>query len=178
VFAGSAQVAIIDLLGAGAAPVVIVVAALAINLRLVLYSATMAPRWAGAPAWWRALAAYLLVDPSLAVGVEGYERHAELERGHRHYMGGAVLLWIAWLAAIALGATAGASLPAGLHLEVVIPLFLVGEVANRVSTRPARHAAAAAVVVAVLALSAPLHLGPLLAIGAGTFVGLRAEEHA
>jgi predicted branched-subunit amino acid permease len=42
IFSGSAQVASIELLAAGAAPLVVVAAVLAINLRLVLYSATMA----------------------------------------------------------------------------------------------------------------------------------------
>src|SRR5438309_902259 len=44
-FGGAAQLAVINLLDSGAAPFVIIAAALAINLRLVLYSATMAPHW-------------------------------------------------------------------------------------------------------------------------------------
>ena len=131
-FGGSAQVVVIDLLDAGAAPVVIVLAALAVNLRLVLYSATMAPRWRGTPIRFQALAAYLLVDPTLAVGVDGYERSTDPDQGHRHYLGGAVALWVAWLAAVAVGATVGARLPEALHLELVVPLFLAGEVATRV----------------------------------------------
>lgn len=39
IFAGSAQVATISMLDGGAAPLVVIVAALAINLRLVMYSA-------------------------------------------------------------------------------------------------------------------------------------------
>jgi predicted branched-subunit amino acid permease len=173
IYGGSAQVAVIDLLGAGAAPVVVVAAALAINARLVLYSATMAPRWRATPRSWRALAAYLLVEPSLAVGIDGYDRTADPERGHRHYLGGAVLLWVAWLLAIAVGATAGTRLPVGLQLEFVVPLFLAGEVASRLTSRPVRHAAAVAAVVAVAALPAPLHVGPLVAIAAGSVAGVR-----
>jgi predicted branched-subunit amino acid permease len=124
IFAGSAQVAVINLLDAGAGPVSVIVAALAINLRLALYSGVMAPHWRQTPRWWRAFAAYLLVDPSLAVGVAGYERHGDTERGHRFYLGGAVLLWLSWLVAIAFGATVGARLPGGLRLDVVIPSSL------------------------------------------------------
>jgi predicted branched-subunit amino acid permease len=111
IYSGSSQVAAIQLLDAGAAPLVVITSALAINLRLVLYSATMAHHWRDAPRWWQALAAYLLVDPSLAVGVDGYERTGDRHRGHLHYLGGAVLLWAVWLAAIGVGATAGARLP-------------------------------------------------------------------
>jgi predicted branched-subunit amino acid permease len=132
IFAGSAQVATIELLDAGAAPVVIVVAALAINLRFVLYSASMARQWHDAPRWWQALAAYLLVDPSFAIATDGYESIPDRRRAHLHYMGAAVTLWFVWLLAIAVGATIGARVPEGLHLEMIIPLFLVGEVVHRV----------------------------------------------
>lgn len=176
IYSGSSQVAAIQLIDAGAAPLVVITAALAINLRLVLYSATMARHWRDAPGWWQALAAYLLVDPSLAVGVEGYERTGDRRRGHLHYLGGAVLLWVVWLAAIGIGATAGARLPNGLHLEFVIPLFLVGEVVSRLNDGATRRAVAAAVVVAVAATSAPLHLGPMLAILAGVAVALAVKE--
>lgn len=176
IYSGSSQVAAIQLVDAGAAPLVVITAALAINLRLVLYSATMAQHWRDAPGWWQALAAYLLVEPSLAVGVDGYERTGDRRRGHLHYLGGAVLLWAAWLVAIGVGATAGARLPDALHLEVVIPLFLVGEVVPRVANGPTRRAVVAAVVVAVGATSAPLHLGPMLAMIAGIALALAVKE--
>lgn len=184
-FGGSAQVVVIDLLDGGATPAVVVVAALAVNLRLVLYSATMAPHWRGTPTWFQGLAAYLLIDPTLAVGVDGYEAAGTSatasRRAHRHYLGGAALLWVAWLAAIAAGATLGPRLPAALHLELVIPLFLAGEVASRLTSRAATQAATVAGVVAALAVIAvpvPLHLGPVVAIAAGVGAGLRAEQVA
>ena len=176
VYSGSAQVATIQLLGSGAAPVVVVIAALAINLRLVLYSATMARHWKGAPLGWQALAAYALVDPSLAVGVDGYERLRDRRTAHLNYAGGALTLWIAWIAAITVGATVGTALPAGLHLEFVVPLFLVGEVVRRVRTRAVAHGVVAAVVLGVFATWVPLHLGVLVAIVGGTAAALFTSE--
>ena len=177
-FGGSAQIAVIDLLDAGAAPAVVIAAALAINLRFVLYSATMAPHWRGMPRWWQALAAAVLVDASVAVGVDGYDRAADRRRGHLRYLGGAGALWIVWLTAIAVGVLAGARLPTALHLELVIPLFLAGEVVARLTTRAAAHAAATAACVGALSVWVPLHLGPMLAIIAGVAAGLRAERSA
>jgi len=130
IYAGSAQLAAIGMLNAGAAPMVVVAAALVINVRLIFYSATMARHWRGTPRWWQFVAAYLLIDPSFAVGLDGYERLGR-GRGHAHYLGGAVLLWVSWLAAVGAGATVGAGLPAWLHLEFVTPLFLVGDVARK-----------------------------------------------
>lgn len=172
VFAGSAQVATIQLLDSGAAPVLVIIAALAINLRLVLYSATMAPHWRGTPRWWQALAGYLLVDPSLAVGVDGYERASDPAQGHAHYLGAGALLWLTWLTAITVGATVGTALPDGLHLELVIPLCLIGEVVSRLSSRATRRAVAVTVAVALAGPWVPLHLGALLAMACGLAVAL------
>ena len=88
------------------------------------------------------------------------------------------LLWVAWVTAIAVGATAGARLPGALHLELVIPLFLAGEVVARLTTRAATHAAATAAFVGALSVGVPLHLGPMLAVGAGVAAGLRADRRS
>ena len=174
IYAGSAQVATIGMLSAGAAPMAVVAVALVINVRLIFYSATMARHWRGTPWWWRLAAAYLLVDPSVAVGLDGYRRLGR-GRGHAHYLGGAVLLWVSWLAAIGAGATAGAGLPAWLHLEFVIPLYLVGQAIAKLADPAPRRAIFAAAAVALLALSAPLQLGIALAIAAGIAAGLTAR---
>jgi len=173
IYGGSAQVATIELLDGGAAPVLVVATALAINLRLVLYSGTMAGHWRGTPRRWRMLAAYLLVDPSFAVGIDRYEGPAGRGAGaHAHYLGGAVALWCTWIAAITIGATLGTRLPDGLHLELVVPLFLVGEVVPRLTIRAMRRATVAAVVVAVAGHGLPLRLGLVAAMVAGVVAGL------
>jgi predicted branched-subunit amino acid permease len=172
IFSGSAQVATIELLDAGAASLVVVATALAINARLVFYSGAIAGYWRGTPRWWRALAAYLLVDPSFAVGVDRYQRSGDRAGAHTYYLGGAVALWVTWLAAITVGATVGARLPAGLHLEFMIPLFLVGEVVVRLSTPAMWRTALAAVAVALVGYSAPFQLGLMGAVLAGIAVGV------
>jgi predicted branched-subunit amino acid permease len=171
IFAGSAQLATIGMLDAGAVPMAVVAVALVINVRLIFYSATMAPHWRGTPWWWRLAAGYLLVDPSVAVGLEGYRRLGR-SRGHAHYLGGAVLLWVSWLAAIGTGMTAGTGLPAWLHLEFVIPLYLVGQAMSRLADPALRRAILVAAAVALLALPAPLQLGITLAIATGVVAGL------
>jgi 4-azaleucine resistance transporter AzlC len=176
IYAGSAQIATIELLDAGADPLVVVATALIINVRLVLYSAAMAPHWRGTPRWWRACAAYLLIDPSFAVGIDRYARSGDRERAHAYYLGGAVLLWVGWLAAIVVGAVAGAQLSAELRLEFVIPLYLIGEVVPRLGAPAVRRTAGTAAVVAVLALLAPLHLGVAVAVLAGLAAGLTVRK--
>src|SRR5439155_1064378 len=106
----------------GAGPVVVVIAALAINLRLVLYSGSMARYWSGESRRWQALAAYLLIDPTLAVGVDGYDTISDRSRAHRHYLGAGVTLLAAWLVAGALATQvkAGPALPALVAAAVAV----------------------------------------------------------
>src|SRR3954451_3728046 len=112
-FGGSAQIAVIQLLDSGAGPVVVVIAALAINLRLVLYSGSMARYWSGESRRWQALAAYLLIDPTLAIGVDGYDTIPSRRRAPPPYIGAGVALLVAWLVAITAGTCLGASVPSG-----------------------------------------------------------------
>jgi len=174
IYAGSAQVATIQMLDAGAAPYAVIVTALVINVRLVLYSGAMATYWRGTPLWWRLLGGYLLIDPSFAVGVERYGRESDRRRGHAHYLGGAVVLWVTWLAVIAVGATAGARLPDGLRLEFLIPLFLIGEIVPKLRQVATRRAVLVAAAVAVACLSVPMHLGIAIGIVAGIAAGTAA----
>jgi predicted branched-subunit amino acid permease len=178
IFAGSAQVATIQLLAGGGAAIAVVAAALAINLRLVLYSATMAPHWRSLPRRTQALAAYTLVDPTLAVGVRAYDSSADPAVGHRHYLGAAVTLWLAWVAAITVGLTVGSALPRALHLELVIPLFLAGEVVPRVTNRASARAVTVAIALAIVGRWVPLHLGTFVAIAGGIAVAVVTEREA
>jgi predicted branched-subunit amino acid permease len=176
IYAGSSQVAAIEMLDAGIAPLVVVITALVINLRLILYSGAIATHWRGTPRWWRAVAAYLLIDPSFVVGIDRYQRPGDRIDAHTYYLGGAITLWVGWLLAIGAGATLGAQLPAALHLEFVIPLYLVGEIVPKLGDRATRRAALTAAGVAVVAISAPLHLGVVLAIVAGLGAALTVRE--
>ena len=176
IYAGSSQVAAIEMLDAGTAPAVIVITALVINLRLILYSGAIAAHWRETPRWWRAMAAYLLIDPSFAVGIDRYQRPGNRAGAHRYYLGGAITLWLTWLLAIGVGATLGTQLPAALHLEFVIPLYLVGELVPKLADRATRRAILTAAVVAVVAISAPLHLGVVLAIAAGLGAALTVRQ--
>jgi predicted branched-subunit amino acid permease len=165
IYSGSAQLAAIDLLGQGAAPVVVIAAVLAINARLVFYSGSMAAHWRGTSRRFRALASYLLVDPSYAVGKAGYLEPGA--RGHAFYLGAAGALWVAWQGALVTGLVVGESVPAGLRLDYAVPLFLVAEVAHRARTRPAITAGIVGGATAVVGTSLPLHSGPLAGIVAG-----------
>jgi predicted branched-subunit amino acid permease len=171
IFAGSAQVVTIGMLNAGAAPVAIVLTVLVVNIRLVFYSAAMATYWRGTPLWWRLLGAYLLIDPTFVVGSEGYARKTDRRSGHAHYLGAAVVLWIAWLSALGLGVAAGSHVPEWLHLEFLVPLFLVSELLPKMRQAVTRKVALISGATALACLTAPMHLGIAIAIVVGVVAG-------
>ncbi len=176
IFSASAQAVTIQLLDTHAAAFVVVAGGMAVNLRLILYSAAMAGHWRARPAWWNALAAWTLVDPSAVVALEGYERSDDPAYGHAHYVGAATTLAVAWLLSITLGATFGGALPSGLRLELVIPLYLLGQLLRRINDAVAKRAVTVAVVLALIGGTVPLHLGILIAIMGGTLVAIATGD--
>lgn len=178
IFSGSAQLLAVQLLDEGAAPLVVVGTVLAVNARLVAYSGAMAPWWHGTSRGFRTLAAYVLVDPTYAVGDDGYRRHADRRHGHAHYLGAAAVLWVAWLAAVAVGIVAGGAVPDPDLLALVVPLYLIAEVARTVATRPAVAAAVVGAVAGLAGSSLPFHTGVAVAIAAGVAAAAVVERSA
>jgi predicted branched-subunit amino acid permease len=171
VYAGSAQLAAVGLLAGSASAVVVVASVAVINLRLALYSAAMAPHWRGTSRAWRLVAAYLLIDPSFAVGTQSYDGSRPPRQAHLHYLGAALVLWVGWLTVIGIGVTAGATMPPELRVESIGPLYIVTLVVMSARTAAARVGVAVGVVTAVAASLLPLHLGPAVGMAAGLLAG-------
>jgi len=176
IYSGSAQLAAIDLLGRGASAVLVVGTVLVINARLLLYSSAMAPRWRGTSRRWQLLAAYLLIDPSFVVGAEGYDKRRPASAGHAHYLGAACLLWVTWQLAILAGSTVGSVVPAGLHVDFLVSLYLVALLMPKLTSRPARAGALVGAVAAAAGSLLPVHVGPAAGIVAGLAVALSYKE--
>ena len=75
IFAGSSQLITARLFGEGTPILTIVLTAAIINLRHMLYSASIAPYVQHLSRKWRALLAYLLTDEGYAVGISHYVMH-------------------------------------------------------------------------------------------------------
>ncbi|MCU1487735.1 MAG: AzlC family protein [Actinomycetia bacterium] len=126
VFAGASQLAAIDVLADGGSAVVAVLAACTINLRMLLYSASLAPHLAHERLGRRLVAAYLLTDQAYAVSIDQCSKGQAPERRLPYYFGAGLTLWASWQAATLVGVAVGGSLPDDLPLGFAIPLcFLV-----------------------------------------------------
>jgi 4-azaleucine resistance transporter AzlC len=181
VFAGSSQLAITDVLGDGGSVLVAVIAALTINLRMLLYSASLAPYAAAMPMRHRLAAAYLLTDQAFAVSAARWSDRRHVEPSVWFFVGAGGLLWAVWQVATVVGALLGSTLPSSVPLDFAVPLVFLVLLVPAIRTRPAAGAAAgggAAAVVAAQAGAGSLSVlvGALVGIGAGVLVELTAER--
>lgn len=176
VFAGAAQLAAIDLIGRDAPVVVAVGTALVINLRMLMYGASIAPQLAHVPLPRRAGAAYLLTDQAYALSIARYHTGLPPDRRLPYYLGAALPLWLAWQAVTVVGALGGRAIPEGVPLEFAIPLTFLVLLLPSVSDRPTLTAAVVAAAVAVAAAPLPANLGMPLGAGAGIGAGYAAAR--
>jgi predicted branched-subunit amino acid permease len=171
---GAAQLLAVQLLSAGASGVVVVLAALIVNARMLLYGAALAPHAAAWPARWRWLGAYLLADPVYALTAARFSRpDGGGSARHRllYYLGVGGALWTAWLAMTGAGVLLAGVLPTSLHLELAAPLTFLLLLLPMLTNRATYGAAVTGGIVAVAASGLPLGLGLLVGAGAGIAVG-------
>jgi 4-azaleucine resistance transporter AzlC len=178
VFAGASQLAAIDLLSGGSAIAVAVATAWLINLRMVMYSASLAPWLSHEPFRRRAGAAYLLTDQAYALSITHYSKGAPRPDRLRYYMGIALLLWVNWQATTLLGALVGNRIPDTIPLDFTIPLCFLVLIVPSVTDKPTAVAAVVGGVGAVVVAGTPLAdgaivLGAIAGIAAGALADWR-----
>jgi predicted branched-subunit amino acid permease len=170
-FGGSAQLAVVQMLDAGAAPVLVVVAALMINVRFAAYSAALTPVFATTRRTTRAAIAATLVDQTYLVttvhAAAGERSEPELRR---FYAGASATIGLFWVVAQLIGALAGTGLPASANLGAAAPISLAGLAARIVADRVSRLALGAAAVALVLLSAVAGQLALIVAIVAGVAV--------
>ena len=177
VFAGAAQFTALHLMQEQAPTVIVLISALAVNLRVAMYSASLTPYLGGAPLWQRACAAYLVVDQSFALSIAQYEADLEMSVPQRlaYFFGTCTLMAPAWYVATLVGALVGTQIPDYLALDFVFPIAFLGIIAPMLRTLPHVIAAVTASVVALLAGGVPFNLGLIVAGVCGMMAGAQAE---
>ncbi len=179
VFAGAAQLAAVPLISAGASVAVVVLTVLVINLRLTLYSASLAPHFRCLPVGWKGLVSYLLTDQAYAATITRFDDGETEEPDKRWYfLGVALAIWVTWQAATMLGVLLGAWASEGWSLDFVLPLIFIALALRAIKDRLTAAAALSAGVAAVFAAALPLNLGLITAALVGVVGGLVAENVA
>ncbi len=179
IFAGSAQFIGAQLFANGAPAAVLLLTTFIVNLRHLLYSASLAPHVRHLPARWRLLLAYLLTDEAYAVTILHYtERDSAPALRHWFYLGAGLTLWVSWQISTALGIFLGAAIPAEWSLDFALPVTFIGMIVPTLRDRPHIGAALSAGLIAVLAAAWPYKLGLMAAALVGILVGVILERTA
>ncbi|MEM6307322.1 MAG: AzlC family ABC transporter permease [Pseudomonadota bacterium] len=178
VVAGAAQFTALTLLMDNAPTVVAILTALAVNLRMAMYSAALAPHLGPAPLWKRALVAYGLVDQAFILSDTAYQKHTDwsVDEKLAYYAGSTVLIIVLWMIVTYAGGMVGTALPEWLALDFALPMTFVAMIAPGLRT-PAHMVAAGVSVLGALTFAfVPYGLGLLLAALCAMAAGAEVER--
>jgi 4-azaleucine resistance transporter AzlC len=176
--AGAAQLAALTQMHGNAPVIIVLAAALTVNLRMAMYSASLAPHLRDAPFWQRAVAAYTLVDNAYAVGISEFEKHPKMPIGDKFafYIGCAIPVWVIWYVSTFLGAILGKSIPAEFAIDFIVPIAFLAIVAPMLKTLAHFAAALTSIVVALMLSFLPNSSGLLIAALSAMIVGAEVER--
>jgi predicted branched-subunit amino acid permease len=192
VFSGSAQFIAVVLLGGGSGIWVVWFATFVLNLRHLLYAATLVDHVRHLSQAWRFPLAAFLTDETFAVMERRYRTQsakadlrpqsakADLRpRGggsnaHWYYLASCIGMYLNWQTWTFLGITIGQNYPEVQNwgLEFAMVVTFIGIVVPLLTSMPYLAAAATAGLVAVIANPLPYKLGLMLAALAGIVVGV------
>ncbi|MDA0996367.1 MAG: AzlC family ABC transporter permease [Proteobacteria bacterium] len=122
IFAGSSQIAFVQLYTAGASPLVMISSVLAINSRHFLYSAVLAQYLNKLNLYWKILLSYLMTDQAFSVSLSYFKKNQKKTFSHYHMLGSGFTLWLLWQISTLSGIVLGNVIPEALGLEFAIPL--------------------------------------------------------
>ena len=177
VFAGAAQFTALQLMHEAAPTIIVLISALAVNLRVAMYSASLTPWLGAAPLWQRACAAYLVVDQSYALSIIRFETDPDMTVPQRmaYFFGTNGLVAPAWYLATLFGAVMGSQIPESWALDFVMPVAFLAMIAPMLRTLPHLIAALTASIVALAAAGMVFNLGLIVAGFCGMVAGAQAE---
>jgi predicted branched-subunit amino acid permease len=172
ILAGTAQLATIDMLDGGVAPGIVIVSAILINARIILYSAALAPWFSELPLGRRLLLALPVIDQLHFTCTPRFSR-GDLDAAGRtaYYVGAASWLVSAWVLTQIVAIMIGANIPAAVGLQLAAPLSLAGLLARSATSASSMSASLAGALLAVTCAAAPMHSSVLIATLAGIVVG-------
>jgi predicted branched-subunit amino acid permease len=176
VYAGSAQIAALPLIVAGAPIWVVWATTLCVSLRFMAFSFHYRPYFAHLPRKQRIALSFLMGDSNFALFIR---RFPELEPGYSHedyFLGCAVVTFSMWQVAIITGIVAGHGIPESWGLGFAGTMALLALTCTQLRSPSTWVAAIVAACAAVAALALPLKLNIVVAIAAAVAFGMLADH--
>jgi 4-azaleucine resistance transporter AzlC len=161
VFAGSAQFIAVGLVAAKTPVAIIVLTTFIVNLRRMLYSATLVPHLRHVPQKWRIPLAFWLTDETFAVTVHRFQKDDPSPCRHWYLLGSSVAMYLSWQFWCLLGLVLGNRIPDARSwgLDVAMPVAFIGMIIPFVKTVPVAASVLTAAAASLLTLTMPYKLG-------------------
>jgi predicted branched-subunit amino acid permease len=177
VIAGASQFTAVQMLEEQAPVLIVIFTALAVNLRMAMYSASLSLHLGAAPFWQRAGIAYVLVDQTYGTAMARFAVGPAmgLRQKVAYFFGTATPLVPLWYGFTWVGAVAGEAIPEAFALDFAVPITFLAMTGPMLRDRPHIAAATAAVVVSLALAGLPYSLGVLVAAGVAMLVGAAVE---
>ncbi len=182
VFAGASQFAAIQTMQEHAPAAIVLLTALAVNLRMVMYSVALAPHYGTAPRWTRAVMSYFLVDQTFATTTVEFERNPDLTMTEKvaFFFGSVTPVAPVWFAASLAGALIGRAVPPEWALDFALPITFLAMVAPMLRSLPHVVAAGLSILLSLALAWMPYGTGLLVAAAlsmtAGALLDARMER--
>ena len=170
VFAGASMVASAQLLSSGTPVLLVILTTLFINLRFMMYSASLRLHFQREPLRWRLLFAYLIADNAYALTLGRFSDRVDAPGRREFFLGAGLTIWAAWQISV------GAGVPASWRLEFAAPLAFIAMTIPHLRDRAMIAAALAAGAAVIAAHELPLRLNIVAAAAVGITVGLFFEK--
>lgn len=172
VFAGSAQLASLPLIAAGAPIWVVWATATCVNLRFVIFSAGWRPYFGHLPRGQRTWLSYFTADLNYVCFMRRFPEPRPAPEQLPYFWGGVAVNWLAWQSLSMLGIVLADAVPTQWGLGFAGTLALLGLTGSLLTDRATWVAAAVAACAAVAAYALPLKLNIVVAIAAALAVGV------
>ena len=176
VFAGTAQLAAVPLIAAGAPIWVVWATALCLNLRFVIFSAQWRPYFKHLPRRQRALLAYFTADLNYVLFMRRFPEGKPSPEQLPYFWGGVSVNAGSWHIASLLGIFLGNHVPTEWGLGFAGTMALLGMTYSLLSDRATWLPAVVAGAAAVAAFALPLKLNMLVAIAAAVAMGMAIDH--
>jgi predicted branched-subunit amino acid permease len=176
VYAATAQLGALPLIASGAPLWLIFLTGLVLNLRFVIFSASIAPVFHDRPWAQRLASSYLLTDSGFTLLSPRLLTDRDPHWRWGYYLGPSLYGWLLWQACVLVGVLGAGWLPRDWSLEFMATIALLVMLVPMARTRPMLLAALVAGLAAVLLHALPLRLGLFIAIAAGIATGFVAES--
>lgn len=177
VFAGSAQLASLPLIVAGAPLWVIFATALVVNLRFVIFSVLLGPHFSHLPWFQRFYLGYISGDISIALYLQRYPNPTPAPGKLSFLKGLMVPNWVSWQIGSLAGIFLGSAVPSEWQLGFAGTLAILCVMVPLTVNSAALCGVVVSGIVAVLACGLPYKLGLLLAVLVGMVTAMAVEEN-